>query len=73
DSFQMGAITDYYSADEAAVQAILAGADMVLMPDDFYVAYQGVTEAVYSGRISEERLDESVLRIIQTKLDQGIM
>ena len=37
---------DYYTADEAAVKALQAGADMILMPEDFETAYQGVLDAV---------------------------
>ena len=73
DSFQMDAITDNWESDEAAVAAIQAGADIVLMPDDFALAVQGIEDAVDNGTITEERIDESVLRIIQTKLDYGIM
>ncbi len=73
DSFQMGAITDNWESDEAAVAAILAGADIILMPDDFDLAVQGIEEAVQNGTITEERIDQSVLRIIQTKTDYGIM
>ncbi|MDD3222330.1 MAG: glycoside hydrolase family 3 protein [Lachnospiraceae bacterium] len=68
DSLSMEAITDYYTPDEAAVQAIQAGADMLLMPSDFTAAYQGVLDAVNNGTISEERLNESVKRILMVKL-----
>lgn len=73
DSFQMGAITDNRESDEAAVAAILAGADIILMPDDFDLAVSGIVSAVEDGTITEERIDQSVLRIIQTKIDYGIM
>ena len=41
---------------------------MLLMPADFNVAYQGVLAAVQSGEISEERIDESVEKILKTKI-----
>ncbi len=60
-------ITDMYSSSEAAVQAIAAGADIILMPADFKEAYTGVLEAVGNGTLSEERINESVARIIKAK------
>lgn len=68
DAMNMGAIAQHFSASEAAVRALLAGADMILMPQDFYAAYQGVLEAVKRGDLSEERIDESVRRILDVKL-----
>lgn len=68
DSMSMGAVNELYEPDEAAIMVIEAGVDIVLMPADFNVAYQGVLDAVTSGRISEERIDQSVLRIVEAKL-----
>jgi beta-N-acetylhexosaminidase len=68
DAMEMGAISTKYKSDEAAVMSIQAGADMILMLEDFELAYNGVLEAVKSGEISEERLNESVARIIEIKL-----
>ena len=73
DSLSMGAITQYYSSDEAAVLALQAGADILLMPEDFPLAYQGVLNAVSSGTLSEERIDESVKRILTVKYNRGII
>ena len=67
DALDMRAISDYYTSEEAAVNAILAGADMLLMPEDFEAAYDGVLAAVQDGRISEERIDESLRRIYRIK------
>lgn len=67
DALNMGAITQSYSSADACVQAVQAGADLLLMPADFYNAYQGVLDAVNSGEISEERLWESVERIVRLK------
>ena len=69
DALDMGAITKYYTADEAAVQAIVAGADMLLMPEDFQVAYEAVLSAVQEGSISEERINESLERIYRVKCE----
>lgn len=68
DALNMGAISNYYTSGQAAVQAILAGADMLLMPSDFQSAYAEVCAAVYDGRISQERLNESVRRILAEKI-----
>ncbi len=67
DALNMGAITDQYSPDQAAVAALNAGADMLLMPADFQTAYQGVLQAVADGTVTEERIDESVARILTVK------
>lgn len=73
DSQQMGAITDHYTAAEAAVKAVTAGADMILMPADLQQAHEGLQLAVRDGLLTERRIDESVLRILLTKLQYGII
>ena len=67
DSLAMGAITERYSPAEAAVAALKAGCDMPLMPENFRKAYQGVLDAVAAGDLTEERIDESVTRILTVK------
>ncbi|RKM62269.1 beta-N-acetylhexosaminidase [Butyrivibrio sp. CB08] len=62
-----GAITEYYTAGEAAVAAIKAGADMIYIPEDFTEAYNAVLEAASSGSISQDRIDESLRRIYAVK------
>lgn len=69
DALNMEAITETYTSAEAAVAALEAGADMLLMPEDFESAFYGVLEAVESGTITEERIDESLERIIRVKLE----
>lgn len=68
DSMSMGAVGDFCTPDQAGVAALQAGVDLVLMPEDFAAAYQGVLDAVRSGALSEERIDQSVTRIVKTKL-----
>lgn len=68
DAMNMGAITDVYDSAAAAVKAIQAGADMVLMPADFKTSYQGVLDAVAEGVLTEERIEESLRRILTVKL-----
>ena len=68
DALNMGAITEQYSSGEAAVAALNAGVDMLLMPADFQAAYDGVMAALENGELTEERIDESVRRILEIKL-----
>lgn len=68
DAMNMGAVTEYYEPDVAAIMALKAGADMVLMPEDFVQAYEGVLAAVQDGTISQERVDDSLRRIYRVKL-----
>ncbi|WP_095174964.1 MULTISPECIES: glycoside hydrolase family 3 N-terminal domain-containing protein [Blautia] len=70
DALNMKAVSGVYSPAEASVKAILAGADMLLMPDDFRAAYNGVLEAVEEGDLSEERIDASVERILRLKMEK---
>ena len=69
DAMDMGAITKYYRPGEAAVAAIEAGVDIILMPADLDEAYNAVLEAVKSGRLTEERINESVMRILELKCE----
>lgn len=68
DAMNKKAITNSYESADAAVTAIVAGADIILMPEDFKGAYEGVIEAVKSGVISEERINTSLVRIVKAKL-----
>lgn len=73
DSFQMHAITDQYTSGEAAVKALEAGVDIILMPSDLNGAVDGIKTAIESGKLQESRLDESVLRILRMKIESGII
>ena len=70
DSLQMRAVTDIYPDGEASVRAILAGADMLLMPSDLPTAVTAVENAVKDKRISEERINESLKRILKLKAEK---
>lgn len=72
DDLSMGAITNYTDAQDAAVQAVLAGNDL-LCSTDFTTQIPAVIEAVNNGTISQERIDQSVLRILATKIQLGII
>lgn len=73
DSHAMGAISNVYTSGEAAVMAIEAGIDMILMPYSLTEAVAGVEYAVQSGRLSEERINKSVLRILEKKDELGLI
>lgn len=72
DAMAMSALSGHYSVEEMTVQAIEAGNDMLLMPPDVQAAVNAVLQAVKDGRISEERIDESVKRILEVKLKKEI-
>ena len=73
DALNMGAITSQYTPLEAAMKAIDAGADILLMSPDVRNTATGIINAVYAGDIAEERINESVDRILKLKLKRGIM
>lgn len=73
DSHQMASITDHYTSGEAAVKALQAGVDMILMPQDLQAAFDGVKAALNDGTLTQERIDESVLRILQVKAEYNIL
>jgi beta-glucosidase-like glycosyl hydrolase len=67
DAFDMGGLTEHFDAGEAAVRAIEAGEDQILLSPDVDAAVAAVKAAVKSGRLSETRIDESVRRILAAK------
>ncbi len=67
DAMEMGGVTSLYPPGEAAVRAVEAGADVVLMPPVPSAAIASIENAVNSGRISIERIDASVRRILAVK------
>ena len=73
DSMHMGAITDEYSSADAAILALQAGCDIILMPENLVEAFDGVVAAVEDGRLSEQWLDETVLRILEFKHMHNMM
>lgn len=73
DSLAMGSIADNYGVGESAVMSIKAGIDMLLDPTDIDTAIDAVVQAVESGDITEDRIDESVRRILTLKEKQGLL
>ncbi|HEX7195346.1 MAG TPA: glycoside hydrolase family 3 protein [Candidatus Limnocylindria bacterium] len=72
DALDMAGATATYPPDVAPVQAMLAGADQLLVPPQMGTAYEAVLDAVLSGEISRQRLDESVYRILLHKFRRGL-
>jgi beta-glucosidase-like glycosyl hydrolase len=72
DALVMGAIVERFGAGESAVRAFLAGSDLLLMPADLTAAVDAMVAAVESGRISRERLAQSVRRVLDLKAEAGL-
>ena len=73
DALSMSGLTIYFTQEEAAVRALEAGADMLLKPLDVDASFRGVLQAVKSGRITEQRVEESARRILAAKYDLGLV
>ncbi|KMS85894.1 beta-N-acetylhexosaminidase [Streptomyces regensis] len=72
DSLQMQGVREMHPDSEIPVLALEAGVDQMLMPPDLDLAVNSVLDAVRSGRITEDRIDQSVLRILELKQKRGI-
>ena len=72
DALMMGGVTKYATAEEIAVLAVKAGADILLMPEDPEIAIESIYQAVRSGNITEERIEQSLQRIEKAKLDKEL-
>ncbi|MFZ3331402.1 MAG: glycoside hydrolase family 3 N-terminal domain-containing protein [Candidatus Acidiferrales bacterium] len=72
DAMDMGGVTSLYPPGEAAIRAVEAGADVLLMPPVPDAAMEGLERAVSSGRLTERRIDQSVRRILQAKARLGL-
>ena len=73
DDMDMGALANHYTFGDMAVQSILAGSDILLVCHEYehmQEVYNGLMKAVKDGRISKERLDESVKRILLMKMSK---
>lgn len=70
DSLEMAAVTEGYTGGEIAVKAVQAGVDILLCPEDLAEAVSALEQAVSAGELTEARIDESVLRVLNLKLGQ---
>jgi len=72
DAMDMAAVNRLYPRGEAAVRAVLAGADVILMPADVKQAIDAILEAIDDERLTEARIDESVGKLLRLKEDLGL-
>jgi beta-N-acetylhexosaminidase len=73
DAMNMGAIADHFGSVDAAIRAVKAGADVLLMPVGIQAVANGLYDSVNAGDISEDRLEQSVERILTLKLNRSIV
>src|SRR5439155_15562312 len=73
DALDMGGVKNALPPAEAAVRALQAGADVLLMPPDPVVARDAVVAAVQQGRVGVARLDDAVRRILALKDKVGLL
>lgn len=72
DALNMGGVTDNYSPAKDAVMAIQAGADLLLMSPDVNTAINAVVNAVHDGQLTEQRINQSVRKLLTLKIKQGL-
>jgi beta-N-acetylhexosaminidase len=73
DAMDMQGVAQMFTPGEAAVRAIDAGADVLLMPLNPETVIRAVVSAVENGRIKKTRIDESVMRVLEAKVRVGVM
>jgi beta-glucosidase-like glycosyl hydrolase len=73
DAMSMSGLTLYFTQEEASVRALEAGADQLLKPADTDAAFRGVVAAVKSGRLTEQRIEQSARKILAAKYDLGLV
>src|SRR5438128_39493 len=72
DAMSMSGLTLYFTQEEASVRAIEAGADLLLKPADTDASLRGVRDAVKTGRLTEQRIEESTRKVLAAKYDLGL-
>jgi len=72
DAMDMGAITNNYNPGIASLKAFHAGTDLILMPENIPAAQKSFKDAIASGTLSRERLEDSVRRILKVKMDNRL-
>ena len=73
DSLKMKALTKYFTNEDIYLRCVVAGCDMLLMPQDITQAYETIYKNVNEGIIPEERIDRSVYRILKLKFEYGFL
>ncbi len=72
DAMDMNAVNRLYPRGGASMMAVLAGADVILMPPDVTQAIDAILRAVRNGRIPESRIDQSVTKLLRLKEEKGL-
>ncbi len=72
DSLRMNAVSEIYTPEQIGVMCVNAGVDMLLMTDDFEKTHKAIVETVKNGEITEERINESVRKILKLKIEKGL-
>jgi beta-glucosidase-like glycosyl hydrolase/CubicO group peptidase (beta-lactamase class C family) len=72
DGLDMKGVTDHFEHGDASVEAFLAGNDLLLLPANFQRAFEGMKKAVQQGKVSAQRLEASLMRILMAKFDLGL-
>jgi len=72
DALDMASIAKHFSSGEIAVEAIRAGSDLLIVPPDIPAAVSAIKRAFTQGTLTEERIDESVRRILAAKFKVGL-
>ena len=72
DAMEMQGVTSLFKQGEAAVRAVAAGADVLLMPIDPEECIRAIESAIASGRLTSKRIDESVSKILAAKQKLGL-
>jgi beta-N-acetylhexosaminidase len=73
DALEMRALTNHFNCGQIALGAFLAGADILLIPSDAEEAFKALLHGYETGLFGEERLNESVLRILRAKNTAGLL
>nr|WP_234402377.1 glycoside hydrolase family 3 protein [Oceanobacillus damuensis] len=73
DALNMAAIAEHFGPVDAVLRSVKAGTDIILMPVGLEEVAEGLLEAVETGEITEERIEESVERILTLKMERGII
>ncbi len=73
DALNMAAIAEHFGPVDAVIRSVKAGTDIILMPVGLEAVAEGLLEAVETGEITEERIEESVNRILTLKIERGII
>jgi beta-N-acetylhexosaminidase len=72
DALEMKGVAKFFPAGEAAVQALMAGNDMLCLPEDVPAAIAAIKAAVKKKRLKQNAIDEKVMKVLEAKYDLGM-